>query len=176
MFVDLDMSAAHTRIARFMLADSQSDLERALKDIQFWDSQMDHLESFLKERQVDLPRKNFKKILKVALYTSLNGGNPLSVDRLVSNLSINAEEYINKNGISTFDDLISSSLYKAMTEVIQSFRIVEEVKQINTTCYVKQQIFNEKHLVTYTIDRQIPYEVDSAYKGISRVLQGFEIV
>jgi hypothetical protein len=95
IFVDLDMSAAHTRIARYLLADPNSQLDSALKDDLFWATQITNLMPIFESANIELNPKILKKILKVGLYTSLNGGNPASPERFRANL--NASDYIEKD-------------------------------------------------------------------------------
>ena len=51
--------------------------------------------------------------------------------------------------------------------------LISEVKNLNFKCSFKD--VDDVHKV-YTIDRTSPYLLDSPHKGISRVLQGFEVV
>ena len=48
--------------------------------------------------------------------------------------------------------------------------LVKEVKMLNPLCY------NETYEGVFTIDRREMYTIESVHKGISRVLQGFEII
>lgn len=75
VFVDIDIGACHTRIARYLQSQDRTDLEGALKDPQFWAAQINLVKPVFKDKSVDVNDKTIKSILKVGLYTSLNGAN-----------------------------------------------------------------------------------------------------
>lgn len=175
VFIDIDMGAAHTRIARYLLHKEGSNLDYSLKDPQFWNVQISKARPYYEESGVNISDKIIKKLLKVGLYTSLNGGNPCSVERLVANLSLNVEDYINSNGLVSIEDLKTSGLYRATENCFNNFTLVKEVKDINTKCSMKFDHLKQAYK-TFTVDRVSPYIIDKPHKGISRVLQGFEVV
>nr|QUO99274.1 hypothetical protein [Oedogonium dentireticulatum] len=109
--------------------------------------------------------KMLKRMLKVFLYTSLNGGNPASEERLIDNLTGNAMELLPKKHLTT------SKIFNITKQVANSSRLVVEVKDLNKECYTMG--LNRGY--TFTVDRFKPYINDQVYKGISRVLQGFEV-
>lgn len=89
----------------------------------------------------------------------------------------NRTEYLFQHHLDlNLHDLVGSPLYKATIKAIKAFKIIDEVKFINTTCNFEQAAFQKTRNLTFTIDRVKPYEVDSKHKGISRVLQSFEVV
>jgi hypothetical protein len=161
VFVEFDLSAAHSRIARYLLHNDESEFERSLKDPQFWNAQIQKLNPFFVKEGSVVPEKIRKKMLKVALYTSLNGGNPLSEERLRANLSLNAKEIIEKeralNKDLSFQNL---PLYKGSVKAFQSFQILDEIKGLSKGCTTVE---NDK-IFTYTVDRIQAYEVDSPHK------------
>lgn len=171
-FLDVDMSAAHTRIARYLLANSESDLDKSLQDEFFWPQQVALYKPILKG--IDLDDKTIKKLLKVGLYTSLNGGTPSSEARLIANLGLNAENYLLTHNLTTTEALTKSELFTQTRELMNSFQLIREVKALSSQCATKN--FDTNNYEVYTVDRLQPYIVDSAHKGISRVLQGFEVV
>jgi len=172
-FIDIDMSAAHSRIARFLLSNNESDLGSSLKDPDFWSTQISALRHHFSDRNVDITDSHIKKILKVGLYTSLNGGNPCSDDRLLATLTFNAEDLLEKGNLNTIEKIKSSSLWSSSFDTLMSFSLIKEVKSLNEIC--AKQIDSKTYQV-FTIDREEPYLIDSKHKGISRVLQGFEVV
>lgn len=173
VFVDIDMGAAHTRVARRLLSRSDSQLDKSLKDPEFWNTQIKLAKPFFEERRVTLQDKEIKKILKVALYTSMNGGNPTSDARLLKNLSDNAGRYIDEQGLSNVIDIRESELYKAAGKCLSEFQLVKEVRELNTSCTHR---IGKDEFESYTIDRTSSYKYKQAHLGISRVLQGFEVV
>jgi hypothetical protein len=97
-FIELDCGAAHMNIARYLLKRRDSELAKCLADPGFWEARIASVRPIFERSQVFLENKIIKKILKVALYTSLNGGNPVSAPRLTSNLTTNCEEALNAQG------------------------------------------------------------------------------
>ncbi len=78
-FVDLDMSAAHARIALSLLGNKSVFLKDAVIAPKFWDDRttyyLPQVNDLLKSLNLsDLKPKELRQILKVSLYTSLNGG------------------------------------------------------------------------------------------------------
>lgn len=57
-------------------------------------------------------------------------------------------------------------------QINEKFQLINEVKDLHKSCFMK----GSKMSFTYTIDRLEPYQNEASYKGISRVLQGFEVV
>jgi hypothetical protein len=163
--LELDMSACHSRVAASLLP-SGNTLEEALSAPDFWSNQTDLYIKKYHDSDIDMDKKTLKKIFKVALYTALNGGNPAGVERLMDNLMANAMELLpDKNPTQ-------SMLYSVTKENLEDFQLLKEVKDLNQMCYNKIGHYT----YTYTVDRYIPYRNSSAHKGISRVLQGFEVV
>jgi hypothetical protein len=72
-FVDIDLSACHTRIASRMLGPG-SDVSRSIRDSTFWDTQANKYLKEYESHNISLDFKTVRKILKVCLYTSLNVG------------------------------------------------------------------------------------------------------
>jgi hypothetical protein len=100
------------------------------------------------------------------------GGNPIGPSRLLDNLNSNAPGILSES-FETLEDVelfAKSTLYKELKGLFSKDELVKEVKDLNKTCY------SEARGVSYTIERVQPYKIDSAHKGISRVLQSFEVV
>jgi hypothetical protein len=53
-FMDVDMSCAHSKIARFLISDPNSVFGYSLKDPHFWATQVKNLENFYKESNIDI--------------------------------------------------------------------------------------------------------------------------
>lgn len=171
-FIDVDMSAAHSRIAKYLLGDPESVMGLSLNDANFWETQVNALKEIYLRGGLEVPPKIIKKILKVGLYTSLNGGNPISEARLNDNLTLNAGDYLFSIGVAK-ENLNDSSFWNLTKEMLLSFQLINEVKNLNLKCSFKD--YDDQYKV-YTLDRTSPYVIDSPHKGISRVLQGFEVV
>lgn len=172
--VDCDMSACHSRVAASLLLKENSQIRSSLEDDNFWGRQVKIFGPFYNEYGVMIPDAIIKKILKVMLYTSLNGGNPGSEARLIDNLSKNASEYLAQMELKDPHLLINSKIFDASTKVAGKFNLANEIKELNKTCVVPSM--TRKIYFTHTIDRAVPYESESIHYGISRVLQGFEVV
>lgn len=141
-----------------------------------WLKQVTHYQPYL--NGLDLSDKVVKKMLKVGLYTSLNGGNPSSNARLVDNISLNAKEYVEFHHLNSIDEIMNDPIFTQTKQLLDDFDLVKEVKNLSSnafeTDYDKE---SEKRIYySYAIDRAKPYEFESGHKGISRVLQGFEVV
>lgn len=121
VFVDIDMGAAHTRIARYLRSDPESQLDSSLKDPMFWGTQIQKAKPSFEENGVYIDEKAIKRILKVGLYTSMNGGNPVSEERLLFNIAMNAESYINKEGISSRAELKENPIFRSTRNCFESF-------------------------------------------------------
>ena len=144
VFIDVDMSAAHSRIARYLLSNPNSVMGLSLNDANFWETQVNSLKFIYEEKKLSVPPKIIKKILKVGLYTSLNGGNPVSDARLpqpvrapsvfvkvhdlssinrgpLDNLILNAATLFPEMAI-TKEDLPKSALFESTKYLLQNFQ------------------------------------------------------
>lgn len=165
LVLEIDMSACHSRITASLLKPG-SMIEQALESTDFWKNKVDLFLPLYKAKGIDLPDDRLKKMLKVMLYTSLNGGNPASHDRLTMNLLTHARDFKPKNHFT------SSDLYLVTKQIAEEFVLVIEVKGKNKHCFINGH--NDSY--TYTLDRLEPYKNGAAYKGISKVLQSFEVI
>jgi hypothetical protein len=128
LVLELDMSACHSRVASSLMPPN-SELKKALTDSNFWEVQVNQFLSLYSTEGIEMTFKMLKRILKVFLYTSLNGGNPASEERLIDNLTGNAMELLpNKN-------LTSSKIFNITKRVANLSRLVTEVKDLNKQCY-----------------------------------------
>jgi hypothetical protein len=88
-------------------------------------------------------------------------------------LNENAQALLEQNHNESKDDLLNSKVLKVCKGILSKVDILDEVRTLNPLCSLKM---NHDKFLTYTIDRQTPYEIDASYKGISRTLQGFEVI
>lgn len=120
--------------------------------------------------------KVMKKILKVALSTSLNGGNPLSDERFLDNFSLNAKESI-QNERKTFPESSFKEfpVYKATVQALKNFQLVQEVSKLSKYCVIQEGKKEETRYLSYTVDRFEPYIVDKPHKirEFYKVLKSF---
>jgi hypothetical protein len=117
------MSAAHSRVANFLINQSDSLLAKSLLEEHFWDKQVELTLPYFKQRNVQMPAKTLRKMLKICLYTSLNAGlanfvclpvdklrlsrgNQLSPNRVVDNLAKNALPLLLEQNIETPEELL----------------------------------------------------------------------
>jgi len=61
----------------------------------------------------------------------------------------------------------------ATKKILKGFDLIQEVEKLNEQCAIQEGFKDYK---VYTIDRCEPYRFNSKHMGISRVLQGFEVV
>lgn len=179
VFVDIDMGAAHSRIACFLNRGFGKFLEASLKDPNFWGTQVKKVKPIFEKAGISRNDGEIKKILKVGLYSSLNGGNPSSDNRIMENMKQNAGRYLKIKGINENDAkaLQSDSLFFAIRYAFEGFALIQEVRDLNQRCCVPTHFPDkERAYMCYSVDRSTPYFVESQHKAISRVLQGFEVV
>lgn len=167
--VDVDMSAAHARFAITLQGNRQTQLYYAVTQSgKFWDEKAAFYHSKIAEKGIALDQKQVRAMLKVSLYTSLNGGNPFGVTRLLKNIS-DQNPALTREFTSEVE-FEKSDLYQSLKMILETFDLIAEVKALNKQCVT------EDGKKTWTLDRQKPYYVDSVHKGISRALQGYEIL
>lgn len=128
LVLELDMSACHSRVASSLMPPN-SELKKALTDSNFWEVQVNQFLSLYSTEGIEMTFKILFNILKVFLYTSLNGGNPASEERLIDNLTGNAMELLPKNSLTT------SKIFSITKRVANLSRLVTEVKDLNKQCY-----------------------------------------
>lgn len=167
--IDLDMSAAHARFAIALQKSKETQLYQAVVNSgKFWDEKAEHYHKLIEAKSINLTRQNVRAMLKVALYTTLNGGNPLGVPRLFKSLEDQNECLI--GGFTTLEEFEKSTLYSDLKGIFNGFELLHEVKELNKSCVTD----DKKKL--WTPDSTSPYYIDSVHKGISRALQSFEII
>ena len=167
VFIDFDLSAAHTRIARYLLHNRESELDKSLSDPQFWGSRIKSLKPYFQEADILLDDKSIKKLLKVGLYTSLNGGNPLNEKRLIVNIALNATEYLQQNQIKDEETIMNSKIFLALKKAFENFSLISEVKNLNRDCATFVRKENDSSIFhTHTVDRPQPYILNSQHLGM----------
>lgn len=166
-FVDIDFSACHAHIAAALQNNKRSLLSKAVNQAsQFWNDLAGIYTERFESKGICIDKGDVRAMLKVSFYTSLNGGNPFNAERLGSNLKLNSPQLLTPySSISEFE---RSQLFKKMSCILETLDIISEVKELNKRCAINNR--------TYTIARPTLYIVDSQHKGISRVLQGVEVV
>ena len=74
----------------------------------------------------------------------------------------------------------SHELFRCSKKCVQSFILAKELSDLNNKCFIKKDYGDEVNYQTYTntyIPSRIdPWFIDAPQKGISRVLQVFEVV
>ena len=166
-FIDIDLSACHAHIAAALQGKSHSLLSTAVTQAaHFWNEMAKQYKRKLQDRNIHIEESAIRSILKVSFYTSLNGGNPFNANRLGANLKLNAPDMLTP--FDSIEQFASSECFKTLNTVLGNLEIISEVKQLNQVCTLDKR--------TYTVDRRDPHPVDSVHKGISRVLQGVEVV
>lgn len=168
-YLDLDMSAAHARFAVVLQQRRDSELREAvIEGGAFWDSRTEIFHKKLSDVGVEIEKKQLRGMLKVMLYTPLNGGEPLGLNNLFKNFSDNAPQLIKQ--FSSKDEFYKSEFYKKSTSVFNTFNLIKEVSLLNKQCVIPNG------LGTYSLDRSEMYTYKSPHQGISRALQSFEVV
>lgn len=167
--LDLDMSAAHARFAIALQGTKNTQLFQAVENSgKFWDEKATYYQKQLSDKDYEFTHKQVRDMLKVSLYTSLNGGNPFGIERLFKNLSDQKPELT--KGFTSKESFEGSKLFTDINGTLQTFELIHEVKALNKKCVT------DNGRLTWTLDKTSPYNIDSEHKGISRALQGFEIV
>lgn len=178
-FVEPDLSACHARVAAALIGPHSSLHKLFDPHINFWDEQTTiNLEKY-KFSNIEISPKSLRATLKVCLYTSLNGGNPSSDERVFETLKANAKDKFKFQGkfIENRDAVFRDPLFRKTKIVFDEFQISNELKSFNKSCvYEGPPGSKGPTFLTHTIDRPEVYSCDTPHKGISRVLQGFEIV
>jgi hypothetical protein len=131
-FVDIDMGAAHSRIACYLNRGIGKLLEASLKNPDFWATQVKKVKPVFQKAGISLHDGEIKKILKVGLYTSLNGGNPSSDNRIMDNMTQNTGRYLKSKGIDEKDKKSrqSDSLFFAIRYAFERFALIQEVRDL----------------------------------------------
>jgi hypothetical protein len=166
--IDFDFAGAHAVIATRLLGPSERLLRECVSSSSFWD---DQTEIFMRRNgfsDLKISQKECRAMLKIMLYTSLNGGNPLSPARVFDNLGNFKFDLVIQ--VHQGLDFRQSADYANFCKVFAENPLIEEVKSLNEKCV------GEWGDRVYTVDNTSPYKIESKHKGISRVLQSFEVV
>jgi len=121
-----------------------------------------------------VPDKIIKKILKVGLYTSLNGGCPFSDEQVAKSIKTNCS-YLVPQGVKE-EDYVTLPIFDCIKQCLSNFTLAKELGALNKQCYIQKDYSGDIVYQTYTPSRMDPWFIDAPHKGISRVLQGFEVV
>jgi len=174
LILELDMSACHTRAATLLdhSGTLSQELIKALSTPNFWGDQIAFFDSLglldpLQEN-FNLTYADVKSGLKRGLYTSLNGGNPLSTKNL-------DKVFEGDFDIDLTDESKLQQAIKDWSPVIDSFQLVKDLKTLHETCAIKYK--EEEFSCVYTLAKVEPYSLEKgAHAGISRVLQAIEVL
>lgn len=166
--VDFDFAGAHAVIATRLLGPSERLLRECVSSSSFWDDQTKIFMLRNGFSDLKISQKECRAILKIMLYTSLNGGNPLSPARVFDNLGNFKFDLVTQ--VHQGLDFRQSADYANFCKVFAENPLIDEVKSLNEKCV------SEWGDRVYTVDRKSPYKIESKHKGISRVLQSFEVV
>lgn len=168
-FLEVDLSACHTRIASSLLAKEGNPLELSLAGDNFWKTEVGAYLPWFQDANPSVVFKNVKDILKVFLYTSLNGGNPGSPGSLDRVLKGKASHLI--------QEPFKNQMYEVTAKVAKDWPLTTAVQGLNKTCFCLSEVDPDRVYV-YCLDQIPPYILSKSdsYCGISRVLQSFEIV
>ena len=99
----------------------------------------------------------------------MNGGNPFSPARILNNLGNHKNEWALKIHLESLYISKQKEFY-TFRSLFQNYALINEVQELNTKC------FDRWSAKVYIIDKVNGYPLDRKHKGISRVLQGFEVV
>lgn len=170
--LDLDMGAAHARVAIALQKDDKSELYRSVvASGSFWDEKAQLYHRKFVDAGVAIEKPQVRAMLKVVLYSSLNGGSPLGKELLFDNITLNHP--ILTKPFFNADHFETSDLYNCFRHVLSDFSLIKEVGALNAHCAIKM---GEEDYITFTLDRESAYQFNSSHKGISRALQSFEVV
>lgn len=164
IFIDIDIQSAHSHFAA-KLAGEDSIINSLVTNKTIWKDKINDVrDQFLKHNIED---KIIKNIIKIGVYGTLNGGNP--VGETILNENIIEEFFGNK------EDNIKLELKKIIQNLFNTWDLIEELKSLN------EKVTTDLSLtaLTYSIDRIEPYmvdKIDKKHKAISRYLQGYEVV
>ena len=166
--VDFDLSGAHANIATCLQGGGPTLLKQMTTSPSFWDERTELYWPSVERSNLGIDKSALRESLKIMLYTSLNGGNPLNPERVRDNLK--AVDATLGLSILELDDFEYTTLFKEFVGIFGSDPLVSEVKNLNEIC-----VNNDKNSV-FAIDRVEEYKIDSVHQGISRVLQSFEVI
>lgn len=176
-FLDLDMSACHLRVGERLLKNDNSACTRAVHEESFWNTSAKQAQMYFRTAGLYENTASIRASLKVATYTSLNGGNPSSPYRIFENAIFNFSENI--GNVQTADLFLQTALCKAMQKTFENFPVINELKNLNKGC-AQPLTYGPDGKPTksgcYTPDRLEMEIFEKPHLGISRVLQGFEII
>jgi hypothetical protein len=125
----------------------------------FWNQRASFYANKPTFQDLGLSQQDCRACLKVMLYTSLNGGNPFSTDRILSNLA-NVKPKLALKVDSSKLPFESFSEYSAFINTFGTDELVLEVKELNQKCV------DDTGKRVFTIDPTLSYPLDSQHKGI----------
>lgn len=160
IIVDLDMRSAHSFIAA-KLAGESSLINELIHNKSIW---QDKIEEIKNEFPNYITNKNLKDTLKIGVYGTLNGGNPLG-DQIL-------DDNIIEGVFGHLDDQQKATTKNIIKIVFKDWKLIESIKRLNELVCTKNDDLNTMH----GIDRIKEYKLKERHKLISRYLQGYEVV
>lgn len=157
VIIDLDMRSAHSYIAA-KLAGPDSVIQSLLNN-NIWKNKVEEIKGDFPE---SISFKQLKAALKIGVYGTLNGGNPVGPQILDDNIM---------EGV--FGKSVDQQIIKEkIITVFENWDLIASIKDLSNQVSVKYGLLNELH----GIDRLKPYALEEKHKLISRYLQGYEVV
>lgn len=158
VIIDLDMRSAHGFVAA-KLAGEDSVIQSLVKNTNLWKEKIAEIRG---DFPSDITDKQLKMALKIGVYGTLNGGNPIGDQILDDNIM---------EGV--FSKLKDKQLTKEkLIKIFSEWKLIESIKQLNEEVSTKYGELN----TLYGIDRMKEYSLKEKHKLISRYLQGYEVV
>lgn len=169
LIAEVDLSACHTRIAAGLLPPGNQ-LEQSLTSDTFWADQINKVRDKLEPLDSRFTPKVIKKMMKVFLYASLNGGTPAGDKNLEKNITDNA------NWILSLPEEKQAEIMKALQQIGSTWSPITEVKNLSSQSF--GYLAGDNIVKVHTLERTEPYVLskDDSYKSISRVLQSQELL
>lgn len=168
-FFDVDFSSCHASIASSLLPEN-SELSGMLKhEDRFWSSSTEELIGFLSSGlQTELSQPQIKKLLKVSLYSALNGGD-ISGDTLSTKMACDIK------GLKGSDQAILKSNLQLLPRY---WSVLGELSSLSSKTALKSAVGSpgSRAYHVFTPVKTKPYYFDKPHLGISRVLQAFEVI
>lgn len=178
--MEVDMSAAHTRVGASLIKGEDNPLRDALIKPTFWWDLVDETEPrVLEQTGVVWERKETRGILKQGTYTGFNGGNPTSKDNVHDNVAKNGKRLLDLDpDIETNEDVLNSKIFESAKIALSDQELFKVIASLGKQCTVPVPYMAtpENAHQTFTLDKVRPYTYDSPHKGISRVFQSFEVI
>lgn len=161
IFIDIDIQSAHNHFAA-KIAGDESVIQSLVTDKNIWKNKIKDVRSDFVPFNID--DKIIKRFLKIGVYGTLNGGNPVGNAILDTNIM---DEFFSERNPE-----VQLQIRNQIKTTFETWNLIEELKSLNSKVTQKLDLTN----LIYSIDRIEPYMVDQPHKAISRYLQGYEVI